>query len=128
MGRPTDYRSELADAICEKLAEGQSLRSICLPDGMPTEACVRHWAVENREGFFSQYTRARDIGLDCRADKVVEDAETATDAALGRLKMDAGRWYLSKLAPKRYGDKVIHAGDEENPVRVAAVEWRVADT
>ncbi|MFN3627441.1 MAG: hypothetical protein ACK4S3_06130 [Parvibaculum sp.] len=125
MGRPTDYTSELADAICERLADGESLRSICRDDGMPDERTVRGWAIENRDGFFPQYTRARDMGLDARADKLVEDAESAEDAALGRLSMDANRWYLSKMAPKRYGDKLELAGDPDRPLKVEAVEWRV---
>jgi hypothetical protein len=118
MGRPTDYTSELANAICERLAGGDSLRSICQPEDMPAESTVRHWALENREGFFAQYTRARDVGLDCMADRVLADADTATDAAIGRLKMDARRWYLSKLAPKRYGDKLAIGGDDDSPLRV----------
>ena len=121
MGRPTAYTAELADAICEMLAQGQSLRSICEADEMPHEATVRHWAVENREGFFTQYTRARDVGLDCMADRVLHDADTATDAPLGRLKMDARRWYLSKMAPKRYGDKLELAGDPDRPLVTAIV-------
>lgn len=115
-GRPTDFTAKLADAICERLASGDSLRSICEPDDMPAESTVRHWAVENREGFFAQYTRARDVGLDCMADRVLHDADTATDASIGRLKMDARRWYLSKMAPKRYGDKLELAGDPERPL------------
>lgn len=125
MGRPTDFTSELANAICERLADGESLRSICQLEDMPAESTVRHWALEDRDGFFAQYTRARDVGLDCMADRVLHDADTATDASLGRLKMDARRWYLSKLAPKRYGDKVEveHAGE----VKVTRVERRIVD-
>lgn len=120
MGRPTAYTAAVAEAICEKLASGDSLRAICEADDMPHEATVRGWAIENREGFYTQYTRARDIGLDCMADRVLTDADTATDASLGRLKMDARRWYLSKMAPKRYGDKVetVHSGE----VKVSRIE------
>lgn len=115
-GRPTDFTTHLANEICEKLAEGQSLRAICEAEHMPAESTVRHWALENREGFFAQYTRARDVGLDCMADRVLHDADTATDASIGRLKMDARRWYLSKMAPKRYGDKLELSGDPDRPV------------
>lgn len=125
MGRPTDFTSELASAICERLADGESLRSICRTEGMPDERTVRGWVIDNREGFSPQYTRARDIGLDARADRMVEQAEAAEDAGLGRLAMDANRWYLSKMAPKRYGDKVEveHAGE----VKVTRVERRIVD-
>lgn len=105
-GRPTDYTEALAADICEKLAEGLSLRAICREEDMPPESTVRLWVVDDREGFAAQYTRARDVGLDCRADAAIEDAKSARDAGLGRLSFDADRWYLSKLAPKRYGDKL----------------------
>ena len=35
-----------------------------------------------------------------------------------RLRVDTRKWLLSKLMPKKYGDKIIHAGDQENPLQV----------
>jgi len=119
-GRPSDFSQELADAICTKLSQGMSLRAICKADDMPAESTVRAWALEDREGFYAQYTRSRDIGLDAVADEVIEIADEAEDPARGRLRFDARRWYLSKLAPKRYGEKidVEHSGG----VKVTRVE------
>ncbi len=34
-GRPSDYTEDKAATICALLAEGKSLRSICLADDMP---------------------------------------------------------------------------------------------
>jgi len=125
-GRPSLYTQEIADTICTGISEGKSLRSLCVPESMPSEACVRRWVVDDHEGFAAQYTRARDIGLDCRADALVEDAKLAKDAALGRLSFDADRWYLSKLAPKRYGDKIAHVGGDpesgDRPIQVSRIE------
>lgn len=121
-GRPSIYTSELADTICKALAEGKSLRSICRDEGMPTEATVRMWAADDREGFYSQYTRARDIGLDCVAEEVFEIADDGSDHQRDRLRFDARRWYLSKLAPKRYGDKITqeHTGADGGPIQSQA--------
>lgn len=118
-GRPSIYTQQLADDICKALAEGKSLRSICREEGMPTEATVRMWAADDREGFYSQYTRARDIGLDCVAEEVFEIADDGSDHQRDRLRFDARRWYLSKLAPKRYGDKITqeHTGADGGPIR-----------
>ena len=121
-GRPSSYTKEIADVICKGLSEGLSLRKVCEADDMPSEATVRAWVVEDREGFSAHYARARDIGLDCRADALVDDAKIAKDASLGRLAFDADRWYLSKLAPKRYGDKITHVGGDpatDNPIQTA---------
>ena len=119
-GRPSLYTPEIAEAICTGVAEGLSLRKVCEPDDMPSEAAVRRWVIDDHEGFAAQYTRSRDIGLDCRADALVEEAKAAKDAPLGRLAFDADRWYLSKLAPKRYGDKIAHVGGDpatDNPIQ-----------
>lgn len=35
-----------------------------------------------------------------------------------RLRVDTRKWILSKLAPKRYGDKLQHTGDGGGPIRV----------
>lgn len=105
MGRPTIFTPELADTICARLAEGESLLSICRDDGMPAESTVRHWVAEDREGFFAKYTHARDIGLDHQADRIIEIADTEDDPAKARVMIDARKWHLSKMAPKRYGEK-----------------------
>ena len=128
-GRPSLYTPETAATICKALAEGQSLRSICKADDMPSEATVREWVVDDREGFSSQYTRARDIGLDCVAEEVFEIADEGSDHQRDRLRFDARRWYLSKLAPKRYGDKITqeHTGADGGPVQVQRIERVVVD-
>jgi hypothetical protein len=52
--------------------------------------------------------RAREIGLDILAQRTVEDATNVAPemAQSARLTYDARRWYLSKLAPMKYGDKL----------------------
>ena len=122
-GRPTEYTPEIARMICERLAQGESLRSICLTDESPAESTVRGWVIDDREGFSAQYTRARDIGLDCRADRIEERIDSIEDVSRARLIFDHERWYLSKLAPKRYGDKVQteHSGE----VTVARIERHI---
>ena len=115
-GRPSTYNQAIADEICERLADGESLRSICRDERFPPHSTVRNWVVYDESGFAAQYTRARDHGLDLLADEVLEiaDADVGTldnggkdsgDIAHKRIRFDARRWYLSKLAPKRYGDR-----------------------
>ena len=112
-GRPSSFTDELAEEICARLAAGESLRSICRDDHMPDRATVANWCSRD-EHFFSQYTRAREFGLDELADEVIEIADAGSgDAVRDRIRFDARRWYLSKLAPKRYGDKqeIEHKGN-----------------
>ena len=137
LGRPTAYTHEIAEEICERLAEGETLRSICRSDHMPVEAAVRKWAIDDREGFYAHYTAARNLGLDCMADQILAVAEDGSDDDFdpktgkinqesyqrSRLRVDSMKWYLSKLAPKRYGDRLtnVHTGPEGGAIRLSAM-------
>ena len=121
------YSPEIASEICERLANGESLNAICKSDRskFPDESSVREWVIEDRDGFAPKYTRARDKGLDVIADEILRIADESehdiSHEDLGdgvvvervnreviqrsALRVDARKWYLSKLAPKRYGDR-----------------------
>ena len=120
MGRRSTYDQAIADEICRRLALGESLRSVCRDPEMPDESTVRQWTYDDNgpigAAFAPQYARARDKGLDAMADQVLDIADDSSDWQRARLQMDARRWYLSKLAPKRYGDRITHAGDADNPL------------
>jgi len=76
--------------------------------------------MDDREGFAAHYTQARDLGLDTLADQVLDIADAGEDVIRDRLRFDARRWYLSKLAPKRYGER-IHTeltGADGGPVQL----------
>jgi hypothetical protein len=138
MGRPTDYAPEMADAICERLADGESLRAICAGEDMPAKATVFRWLAANAE-FRDQYARAREAQAEHYVDEVVEiadenegrallgDGEEAvavvfdsTAVARNRLRVDARKWAAVKLHPKKYGERLALAGDPEAPVQVEA--------
>lgn len=109
IGRPSKYSDEMAEKICEKIANGRSLRSICAEDGMPTTSTVCKWLIENKE-FSEQYARAREEQADSFADEIIDIADSvapeAGEVAKAKLQIDARKWKASKMAPKKYGDKV----------------------
>ena len=112
-GRPTDYSLEPTAVICERLAVGESLRSICRDDAMPSMASIFLWLSKHPE-FSEQYARAREAQAESHADRIVEIADDDTiDPNHKRIMVDARKWVASKLKPKRYGDKaeVEHKGD-----------------
>lgn len=145
MGRPVTYTSGIAERICARLADGESLRAICRDEDMPPESTVRLWVVDDREGFAAQYARARDVGLDAMADEILEVSDDGSNDWMerqdsdgkgvgwqlngehvqrSRLRVDTRKWLLSKMAPKRYGDKLQHTGpDGEGPVVVNVVKY-----
>ena len=106
-GRPSTYSRALADAICKRLAEGESLRAISREEGMPRAPTFVLW-VSKDKALAEQYAQARDSANDLMAEEILEIADIGTgDARRDRLRFDARRWYLSKLAPKRYGDRLM---------------------
>lgn len=130
-GRPSDFTQDIADAICEGLIEGRSLRSICLADDMPSASTVCRWLGANEE-FREQYAQARDAQADTLADEIVDIADdksfdTVTDEngnerpntewiTRSRLRVDARKWVAAKLKPKKYGDKTLIGSDPDNPL------------
>jgi hypothetical protein len=78
VGRPSTYQPETGDTICERLAMGESLRSICASPGMPSVPTVSRW-LDAQPEFRSQYAHAREAQADFLAAEVVEIADAATN-------------------------------------------------
>lgn len=138
MARPSEFTQDVADEICEKLADGVSLRTICLSEEMPARSTVFKW-LRDIEGFSDQYARAREAQADLLADEILVIADDASqDTVLkergdgseyevantewinrSRLRVDARKWLASKMAPKKYGDKVTneHTGPGGGPLQ-----------
>jgi len=109
MGRPSSYNDKTADAICARLAEGESLRKICESDGMPNMTTVFRWlAAEANDEFRKQYTRARETGMEAMAEDILRIADSADGDNYNpaKLQVDTRKWLMSKMAPKKYGDKI----------------------
>lgn len=119
-------------AILEAMENGQSLRQACNTFDVAISSFLR-WVDEDKE-LADQYARARARLLDAKAEELEEigdeaaNAESAVTVAGLRLKSDNRKWLLSKLAPKKYGDKLELAGDPANPLMVfERVERKVID-
>ncbi len=110
MARPTKFNQKLADEICERLMNGESLRSISLSDHMPQRSTIHHWLATN-SAFSDQYVVARDFQADTLADELIHIADTAEDVNKARLQVDTRKWAASKLKPKKYGDKLDVTSD-----------------
>lgn len=126
MGRPSDFTPEIANLICDRLIDGESLRSICIADEMPSASTVCRWLAQFPE-FREQYAHAREAQADTLVDEMLDIADDGTNDWMekknaegdvigveyngdavqrSRLRIDARKWMSSKLAPKKYGDKL----------------------
>lgn len=128
MGRPSGYSQELADRLCEQLADGKSLRTICKSEDMPGKTTVLRWLRDN-EDFRGQYARARDEQADSIADEMIDiaDGGDGGDVQRDRLRVDTRKWVASVLKPKKYGDSVTHKGDAENPLHYKVTKIELTD-
>lgn len=107
-GRPSVYTPEIADEICRRLADGEGLVAICRDKHMPAEAAVRKWALDDREGFYARYARAREIQAERWADEIIDIADGDGDWQRARLRVDTRKWLVAKVLPKKYGERVDH--------------------
>lgn len=141
-GRPSSFTQEIADEICGQLAGGRSLVEICRADTMPSEMTVYRW-LRRDETFRAQYVQAREDQADHLADEILEIAddgrndwmernrgEDAPSMAVdsehiqrSRLRIDTRKWLMSKVAPKKYGDRLSQelSGPDGGPIMVAPV-------
>lgn len=121
VGRPSDYNDAIAEHICSEIASGRSLRSVCRDDGMPDKATVFRW-LSKHETFRDQYARAQEDRTAALAEDIIEIADegNAEDVQRARLRIDARKWLMSKMAPKKYGDKITaeHTGEGGGPVEM----------
>jgi hypothetical protein len=145
MGRMSEYSEAVAETICQRLAEGESLRSICSTEGMPAQSTVFRW-LSQQPTFQKQYALAREAQADTLFDDILEISDDARNDWMARrgeddagwqangehiqrsrLRVDARKWMAGKLAPKKYGEKldVNHSGsiertsDDELDARIA---------
>lgn len=122
MGRPSSYTEEIVDEICERLANGESLKGISQDSHIPHMSTVFRWLDTDTSGFRDKYARARESQIEAMAAEIIHIADTCREGVKtketedgietvtgdmierSRLQVDARKWLLSKLAPKKYGD------------------------
>lgn len=143
VGRPTTYNEEIASLICGRMAEGESLRSICRDPAMPALSSVFLWVSKHPE-FSEQYKLAMASRADAMFEEMFDIADDGSndwmevngkDGETGwklngehvqrsRLRLDTRKWALSKMMPKKYGDNIVdetNGNDGDVEIRVVRV-------
>ncbi len=112
VGRPPSvFRPELALAIIERVAEGETLSEICKGDGMPTPTTFRRWTLA-REEVWEAFQAARELKADSLFDEALDLARAIKKEPGGPQKVRAHdiamnhlRWAAGKLNPQKYSDR-----------------------
>lgn len=131
-GRPSTFTQELADRICERLAEGEPLRQICRDESMPAWRTVYDWKDAHAE-FSARIAHARELGEEAIAQECMLIADTpqigtrSVSKASGveiteadmiehrRLQIDTRMKLLAKWNPRKWGDKLAVGGAADLP-------------
>jgi len=128
MAYSEESKNEIFNSIISDIENGASLRSALRKDKMPSSSTFFIW-IEEDEVKSKQYTRATEL----RAENMFEDILSIVDENTNdtitledgreivnndviqraRLRMDARKWMLGKMNPKKYGDKIQqeHSGE-----------------
>jgi hypothetical protein len=114
----TAYSQEIADALCELIADSKSVREICALSEMPAKSTIFKWLRE-QPAFSDQYARAREFQAEGFADELIEIADDTSDDVTGefnmpnsvavqraKLRVETRKWVACKLLPKKYGDRL----------------------
>ena len=123
--------------IIGEIEIGRALRNILKEKNTPSSRTFFKW-LDQDESRVKRYARATELRSDCMFEDIINIADenhrdVSTNAegiertdsdviARARLRVDARKWYLSKLNPKKYGDKIettIEGG--EKPVNVISL-------
>ena len=125
-------KDNIFEYVCQEIEKGRALRNVLKDENMPSTSTFYQW-LDNDEVKAKQYARATEVRADIIFDDILAIAdENTNDTSINengievvnndviqrsRLRIDARKWVLSKLNPKKFGDKTIHSGDAENPIQ-----------
>ena len=118
-------RRKLADMVLAGMRNGLSTFKACAAVGVHHSTFVG-WVGEDAE-LANNYARAREDLIERIANEVIElsdvDVGMQPDgkkdwAAVQKqkLQVDTRKWLLSKLDPRKYGEKLEVSGDPDNPL------------
>ena len=114
-------KQEIWDSILDELMTGKSLRKILMQKGMPPRITVFRWITDDEEKR-NKYAQAREIYADDMFDEMLDIADSTDEDLINldngkqainhhvimrdRLRIDTRKWNLSRMFPKKYGEKL----------------------
>jgi hypothetical protein len=126
----SEDRAKISKVVLSGMSSGLSCFKACKAAGVPHSTFLS-W-VDQDSALADRYARAREDLIEHIATETIDIADApvgstdngSTDSGAvqkQRLQVDTRKWLLSKLAPKKYGDRLELAGDAANPL-VARIE------
>lgn len=122
-GRPRIDDSIIHDAI-QHIASGLSIRKSCAAVGISTDTFLDRVA---KPEFSVHYARAMEARADTLFDQIADIADNddpEADVQRDRLRVDARKWVVSKMLPKKYAERITQeiTGANGSPIQFQFVE------
>lgn len=145
-GRPTKFTPELADLICKRVSEGETLLRICKEEDMPVRSTVHEWLLNTGDPkmklFSDNYEKAVNARAELMAEELMEISDDGSNDYMirtgkngreyetintehvqrSKLRVDTRKWYLSKIMPKKYGEKLDLTSDGKPVLPIAGMK------
>lgn len=117
-----EWTDELIERICDEIASGNGIRQVCAEDWCPSEPSIYRRMATDPE-FAERIGKARAAQQEREIEECVHMADEATteDWQVVKLRIWARQWRASKLAPKKYGDKLQLGGADDMPAIKSSV-------
>ncbi|MBW0145538.1 hypothetical protein [Sphingomicrobium clamense] len=103
----TIYSKQLAERICQAIADGHSLAAIEKMEKMPCKRTIIRWRTEHAE-FDAAYRDARTvdaINVEDQVRQLVETVNCKDSAAAAREKFQMLKWLAAVKSPREYGNR-----------------------
>lgn len=126
IGRPRSVdRVAILKKVCRAISKGDSVQEACRENGIRA-ARLHEWTREDSV-LASIYARAREQQAHSLAERAIAVSREAfgRDTAgvqAARLEVDTLKWYVSKIAPKLYGERLLIEDEGEKVIRVVFEE------
>lgn len=132
VGRPSVYSDDVANKICVRLANGESLRSICRDESMPAISSVLLWIVDGKhESFSEQYAKAREAQAHHHVDEMLDMRygllDGTVDPAAARVVADIIKWSSERMSRKAFSAKPSADSEDDTPPTPVHITVSVQD-
>ena len=104
--RPKELTTEAVTEILTRIAKGESVNKITSDEHLPSYRTF-YRALLDDEKLREQYTFATQIREQRLFDEIIEiadSASTAEDAQVAKVQIEARKWALAKMNPKKYAE------------------------
>lgn len=148
MAYSEEDKTRIVNQVCGRILSGEAVRNIMKDSELPDFSTLLEW-VSVDEVKFKQYSRAMELRGELLFEEMIDICDDGSNDWMERfnregevvgwqvngehvqrskLRVDTRKWYLSKLNPKKFGDKtdltsggeklqttIIHLGNGVNP-------------